>query len=180
MPKLGDRPLDRLTTADIEKWHHGLVPIGLDDDATRKAKESANRNLITLKALLNNAWRTGLVASNSPWRKAKAFAETKRARDVFLSPEQRARLLEHCPGAFRDLVQAALLTGARYGELCGLLVSDFDKRNKTLSIRRGKTGRRPVPLSDGAAAVNARLAKSKLPAAWESTRSRRCAAPASA
>lgn len=166
LPKLGDRPLDRLTTADIEKWIHGLVPAGLDGDATRKAKESANRNLVTLKALLNNAWRTGLVASNSPWRKAKAFAETKRARDVFLTPEQRARLLEHCAGAFRDLVQAALLTGARYGELCGLLVSDLDKANRTLSIRHGKTGGRPVPLSDAAAALIARRTKSKLPGAF--------------
>ncbi|MGH8673165.1 MAG: tyrosine-type recombinase/integrase [Burkholderiales bacterium] len=165
LPKLGDRPLDRLTTADIDKWLKSMVPTGLDEDATRKAKESANRNLITLKALLNHAWKINLVASNAPWRKAKAFSETSRARDVFLKQAQRASLLEHSPGTFRDLVQAALLTGARYGELCGLLVADFDKAGRILSIRRGKTGGRPVPLSDAAASLIARLARNKLPGA---------------
>ncbi|MGQ0546106.1 MAG: hypothetical protein ACT4P3_12350 [Betaproteobacteria bacterium] len=72
IPKLGDRPLDRLTTADLEAWHHGLVPARKDAEATRRAKAAANRNLVTLKALLNHAWRTGLVASSSPWRKVRA------------------------------------------------------------------------------------------------------------
>lgn len=166
LPKLGDRLLDRLTTADIEQWHHALVPAGKGEDESRQGKESANRNLITLKALLNNAWRTGLVGSNAPWRKARAFSKTTRARDVFLTPEQRRRLLEHCAGGFKDLVQGALLTGARYGELRELLVSDFDPGRKVLSIRHGKTGARAVPLSDAARALLARLSRSKLPGAF--------------
>lgn len=166
LPKFGDRPLDRVTTADLEQWLHGLVPAGKDEERARKAKESANRNLITLKALLNNAWRTGLVGSNSPWRKVSAFARVTRARDVFLTPEQRRRLLEHCSGAFRDLVQAALLTGARYGELRELRVSDFDAGRKALNIRQGKTGARTVPLSDVARSLFARLCRSKLPGAF--------------
>ena len=170
LPKLGDRPLDRLTTAELEQWLHGLVPAGKGEDETRRAKESTNRNLITLKALLNNAWRTGLVGSNSPWRKVSAFAKTTRARDVFLTPEQRKRLLEHCKGAFRDLVQAGLLTGARYGELRELLVSDFEPSRKALNIRRGKTGARTVPLSDASRALFARLSRSKLPGAYVFTK----------
>lgn len=170
LPKLGGRPLDRLTTADIEEWQHGLVPAGKDQEGTRKMKESSNRNLITLKALLNNAWRTGLVGSNSPWRKVRAFARTTRARDVFLTPEQRRRLLEHCKGAFRDLVQVALLTGARYGELRELRVSDFDAGRKVLNIRQGKTGARAVPLSDAARTLFARLCRSKLPGAYMLTK----------
>ena len=165
LPKLGDRPLDRLSTSDIEQWLHALVPAGKDEERTRKAKESSNRNLITLKALLNNAWRTGLVGSSAAWRKARAFSKTTRARDVFLTPDQRQRLLEHCNGAFRNLVQAGLLTGARYGELCGLLASDFDAGRKVLNIRLGKTGARAVPLSDAARTLFARLRRSKLPAA---------------
>jgi integrase len=170
LPKLGDRPLDRVTTADLEQWLHGLVPAGKDDEQTRKAKESANRNLITLKALLNNAWRTGQVGSNSPWRRVRAFAKTTRARDVFLKPDQRRRLLEHCEGSFKDLVQAALLTGARYGELRELRASDFDAGRKALNIQRGKTGARTVPLSDAARALFARLCRSRLPGAFLFTR----------
>lgn len=165
LPRLGDRPLDRLSLAELESWLHALVPPGLDEEATRRAKESANRNLTTLRALLNHAWRAGLVASNAPWRKLRAFARTRRAREVFLSPEERARLLDCCAGAFRDLVEAALLTGARYGELRELRVADFDRERRLLNIRRGKTGARSVPLSNAAVALFERLSRDKLPAA---------------
>jgi integrase len=170
LSKLGDRELDRLTTAEIEGWLHGLVPAGKDEEETRKAKDSANRNLTTLKALLNHAWRTGLVGSNAPWSKVRSYARAGRARDVFLTPDQRRRLLEHCKGGFKDLVQAALLSGARYGELRELRASDFDPTAKLLNIRHGKTGARSVPLSDAARALFARLAKNKLPGAYLLTR----------
>jgi integrase len=165
IPNLGSRPLDRVTTAEIESWFHALVPAGALAEDTRRGKESANRNLITLKAILNYAWRTGLVASNAAWSRVRAFDRTTRAREVFLSPDQRRRLLEHSTGAFRDLTEGALLSGSRYGELRQILVSDFDRARKTLSIRQGKTGARTVPLSNAAVALFARLARSKLPTA---------------
>lgn len=59
---------------------------------------------------------------------------------MFLTAEQRKRLLNNCDGAFRDLVEAGLLTGARYGELRTLLVSDYDK-GRRISTPQGKTGR---------------------------------------
>ena len=142
------------------------MPAGKGGEEARRAKESANRNLITLKALLNNAWRTGLVGSSSPWRKVRAFEKTIRARDVFLTPEQRKRLLEHCKGTFKNLVEAALLIGARYGELRELRVSDFDAGRKALNIRQGKTGARTVPLSDAARSLFSRQCRNKLPGAY--------------
>jgi integrase len=169
-PTLGSRPLDRLTTADIEEWRNGLVPPGLDDEQTRKAKDSANRNLATLKALLNHAWRTGLVGSKDAWAKVEKFKGIGEARKVFLTPEQRKRLFEQCKGGFRDLIEAGFLTGARYGELRALLVSDYDKARRVLSIREGKTGPRSVPLSDAAAKLFDRLRKNKLPGAALLTR----------
>ncbi len=164
-PDLGGKELDRLTTAVIEDWLHGLVPDGLGEEETRKAKDSANRNLTTLKALLNNAWRTNKVGSNAAWSKVKAFENVGESRKVFLSTEQRKRLLDNCTGAFRDLVEAGLLTGARYGELRTLLVLDYDKARRVLSIRQGKTGARDVTLSDAAAKFFDRLRKGKLPSA---------------
>jgi len=102
--------------------------------------------------------------SNVAWSKVEAFPDTRNARKVFLNHEQRKRLLEHCSGGFRDLVEIALLTGARYGELRTLLVADYDKTRRILSIRKGKTGPRDVPVSEAAAAVIARARGSKLPA----------------
>ncbi len=169
-PKLGARPLDRLTTADVEGWRNGLVPHGLDEEDTRRAKDSANRNLATLKALLNHAWRIGLVGSKDAWSKVEKFKGMGEARKVFLTTEQRKRLLEHCAGSFRDLVEAGFLTGARYGELRTVLASDYDKARRVLSIRQGKTGPRSVPLSDAAAQLFERLGKDKLPGAYLLTR----------
>lgn len=165
-PTLGDRPLDRLTTTEIRDWLHGLVPDGLDGEEVRRAKDSANRNLTTLKALLNDAWRNGGVLSNAAWSKVKAFENVGEARKVFLNAEQRKRLLDHCGGAFHDLVEAGLLTGARYGELRELLVSDYDKSRRVLNIRKGKTGPRSVPLNDAAANLFDRLRKGKLPSGY--------------
>ena len=164
-PKLGPRPLDRLTTADIEGWRNGLVPRGLDDEGSRRAKDSANRNLATLKAILNHAWRTGLVGTKDAWARVEKFKGMGEARKVFLTADQRGRLLDQCDGAFRDLIEAGFLTGARYGELRALLVSDYDKGRRVLSIRQGKTGPRSVPLSDAATRLFDRLRHGKLPAA---------------
>lgn len=169
-PELGDKELDRLTTADVEEWLHGLVPAKLGEEDLRRAKDSANRNLTTLKALLNHAWRTNKVGSNAAWSKVKAFEKVGASRKVFLSAEQRKRLLDNCGGAFRDLVEAGLLTGARYGELRELLVSDFDKARRVLCIRKGKTGKRDVSLSDAAAKLFDRLRKGKLPGGYLLTR----------
>lgn len=49
-PALGNRHLDTLRTADIEEWLHGLIPAGLGEEETRRAKDSANRNMTALKA----------------------------------------------------------------------------------------------------------------------------------
>jgi integrase len=57
------------------------------------------------------------------------------------------RLINATSGDFRELVQAALLTGARYGELCALRVRDFHRGK--IAIHRSKTGKpRDIVLND--------------------------------
>jgi integrase len=103
--------------------------------------------------------------SNDPWKRVEAFGGTRKARKVFLNPVQRKRLLENCAGAFKDLVEGALLTGARYGEMRSLLAGDYDSARRVLSIRVGKTGPRDVPVSDAASELFKRLRSRKLPTA---------------
>ena len=103
-PAFGTKLLDRIKTSDVEDWPHKLVPKQGSTEELRKAKDSANRNLTTLKALLNHAWRIGLVGSNAPWSKVRPFSKVAKARDTFLSLEQRRKLLEHCDGRFKGLV----------------------------------------------------------------------------
>lgn len=159
------RRVDRLSKDEVEEWLYGMVPKGLDEEGARKAKDSANRNLTTLKAILNHAWKAQRVASPNAWATAQAYENVAKSRRVFLTLEQRRRLLDHTDGAFKNLLEAAMLTGARYGELRQLRVEDFDKAARRLEIHKGKTGVRTVALSDAANSFFARISKNKLPGA---------------
>ena len=51
------------------------------------------------------------------------------------------RLLNACAPEVRPIVEAGLMTGARYGEITRFCVGDFDADQKALRIRQTKTGK---------------------------------------
>jgi integrase len=70
------------------------------------------------------------------------FGKVDVARARHLSVAEARRLINGAPNPeFRVLVQAALATGARYGELARLVVSDFNENSNTLAVHISKTGR---------------------------------------
>ena len=158
-PSLGLIPLDKLTTKQVAAWHQAraLSPAKLrtgrfatednlrqldGDQAIRRRRSTANRDLTVLKAALNRAYREGLVPSDEAWRKVKPFKGVDAAKLRYLSDEEARGLVESTDGAFRPMVQAALLTGARYGDLCRAKVGDFDRQAATLFLPEPKSGRR--------------------------------------
>jgi integrase len=148
----GKISLDKLNTIKLRAWRDKQVPKGddFDDDTVRRAKDSANRNLSTLKAALNLAHRDRLIASDDGWKTVTGFEKVGKRRNVFLNTDQRRALVAKCGDGLRELVTALLLTGIRPGELAGCDVADFDKTNGTLNIRISKTEARTVPLSTAA------------------------------
>jgi len=67
----------------------------------------------------------------------------------YLSDAEAKRLANACGDEFRPLVQAALLTGCRYGELTTLQARDYNADSGTLAIRTSKSGKpRHVVLTD--------------------------------
>ena len=63
---------------------------------------------------------------------------------------------------FRRLAQAALVTGARYGELAALRVADFNPDSGTVHVRTSKSGKgRHIVLNDEGAALFKSLAAGK-------------------
>jgi integrase len=159
LPTFGDKPVAKLTTDEIKIWHRALAerPPRLrtkagkeqkhrtldlkDEDAKRKRQLSANRCLAQLKAALNKAIQDERVACEDVWRTVGPFKNTDVARVAYLQVDKARRLVNACDGDFKLLVQAALLTGARYGELCGLNVADFNPDTGTLHVRTSKSGR---------------------------------------
>jgi integrase len=154
--------LTRLTTVQLQRWHQSLVRLNGDPEDTRKSKDGANKLLAKLRAALNLAFRSGLAASDREWRKVRPFKGVGAARTLFLTDDQVKALLDHSAGAFHALVRAALLTGARYGELRAARAEDFNPEHGTVTLN-GKTGERQCYLSDVGLAFFAEQVKGKAP-----------------
>lgn len=86
-------------------------------------------------------------------------------RDLFLDLAQRRALLAQATGGVRDLIEAAMCTGCRAGELTSARRGAFDARTGTLAVT-GKTGSRTIPLAPAAITLFQRLSRDKLPGAF--------------
>jgi integrase len=116
-----------------------------------------------VKAFLNDAWqdKRNHVPSNDAWRNVKPFKNVSRAREVRYSPGQARVLIKSCADKhFADLVTGSYLTGARYGELSGARIVDFDVGAKTLRVS-GKTGSRDIILQSSAVDFFKRITKGR-------------------
>jgi integrase len=145
---LADRPARIRSKQSAEaKQHHKAKPH--DAESKRKRRSSANRVLTILKAALNRAFREDKVSSDAAWRRVEPFEGVDAARVRYLSIAEAKRLINGSEADFRNLVQVALQTGARYGELTRLRVEDFNSDVGTLAIRTSKSGKpRHVVLTD--------------------------------
>lgn len=164
-PKLGDEVISGLMSERLRRWRDDLVKVAPrlrtrkgepqrhrtigDGNAQRARRASANRTWTVLRAALNHAFVDGKVPSDLAWRKVKPFKAVDAARIRYLTVPEAKRLLNACNPDFRSLVQAALETGARYGELAKLTVADFNPDVGTVNIRQSKSGKpRHIVLTD--------------------------------
>jgi len=143
LPKLGDLVVRDLTSKQIRDWHHALAvkarrlrtKIGsgqaygekpASEEEKRARRSTANRILTILKAALNRAFEDELVADDSAWRKVRPFKGADEPVIRYLTPAESTRLVNASPAPFRNLIAGALHTGARYSELVGLTIADFN------------------------------------------------------
>lgn len=158
LPALGKVEAAKLTRRSIEAWLHALAQsparlrtkpgepqryrdAGVDPEAPRRRRSTANRVLTILKAALNHALKARRIASDDAWRHVQRFGEVDAARPRYLSDDEARRLVNACNPDFQPMVQAALLTGMRYGELAALRVGDLNRDAWTLLVRASKSGK---------------------------------------
>lgn len=91
-----------------------------------------------LRAALNRSFETDKVDSDRAWRKVKPFRSVDKARVRYLTVAEAKRLINASDPDFRPLLQAALLTGARYGQIAQLTVGDFNGDAGTVRMRTRK------------------------------------------
>jgi len=165
VPKLGKVELIRLTTAQVKRWRNGLVKTSDDPEEVRRSKDTSNRVLSIAKAAFNLAFQSGLVGTDTAWRRVPAFKGVGENRKLFLTDAQVKDLTDVASGGFQQLIRGAVLTGARYGELSAVRVHDLDVINGLLHLN-GKTGPRDCYLSDDALKFLKEAAKNRLPDAF--------------
>ncbi len=168
--KLGEKKVASLNAAVIRAWHHALAnaaprvrtsnkpgkqkappkPLAAGDiEGQRARRASANRILTVLKAALNLAFQDGKVEGDSAWRRVAPFKGADAPRIRYFTDAEAKQLVNAADEVFRPMIQAALLSGARYGELARLRAADLNLIAGTLHIRAGKTGKsRDVALTD--------------------------------
>lgn len=168
LPTWGDTLLIGITAPALRRWHEKLAaqparkrtgqhatkqayrdkPVTADEKRARKS--TANRILTVFKAILNRAFRDGLVSDDTAWRRVKPFENADEPVTRFLKDAEAARLVNACKADFRPLVKAALFTGCRYGELVRLEVADVNTDTGLIYVSaEAKSGKgRHVPLSD--------------------------------
>jgi integrase len=166
LPTFGTKLVMDLTSLEIKRWHEKLASSpprrrtragskqnygekATTTEAKRSRKSTANRVLTVLKAILNKAFEDGLVPDDKEWRKVKPFKQVDEPIVRFLTVAESTRLINSCKEDFRMLVQAALLTGCRYGELSRILVTHVNLDTGLVYINpETKSGKgRHVPLN---------------------------------
>jgi integrase len=166
IPEFGETEIANLTDTSIRTWHRKLArtPARLRSKKIEKQKHrpepetaeekrqrqvTANKILSMLKAALNFAFSEGKVHDDSPWRKVRPFRNVDAPRIRYLSEKEVKRLVNACAPDFRKIVQAALLTGCRYGELTAMRCADLNSDSGLVHVHTSKSGKaRDVTLTD--------------------------------
>jgi len=122
----------------------------IKDEKTGKMKQAyadatINRSLATAKKGLSLAWEQGLTPHNyGPFIKT---LQLNNAREVFLSVDQVKKIADHCSEQAQAAIWAALLTGARRGELFKLRSEFIGEDSITFVSKTTKTMRtRVIPI----------------------------------
>ncbi len=157
-PALGHLKILSLTRKTVSDWHKARAQssamlrtrkgaekrnerAAVTDEAVRSRRATANRDLTVLKAALNRFAEDHSGLPVNAWREVKPFKGVDNAKLRYLSDDEARRLVNACDAEFKPMVQASLLTGARYGELATIRVSDIDLRARTMWLRETKAGK---------------------------------------
>lgn len=160
----GERAVASLDKDELRGWRDEMVT--RKDAPVRRA--TANRYLSDFKAALNLAYSNTAngLTSDAAWRGMKKFPKVDNPRKEHFTEAQVLRLIgcaRKLDPAFAVLIEAAFLSGARYGELRALDVGHVNAARRQLQIPSGKTGARTCTLTAESTAFFASLAKGREP-----------------
>ena len=163
LPALGSKPLDEITTSDIERLHRSL----------KHMHSTANYARTVLSVVFAKAELWDVTTRRNPAQRAARFEE--RAVERFLSPDERKRLEAELakaasikpnqPGYIQPdamwAIRLLALTGMRHSEVCDLKWDQVDWNRGILRLPDSKTGKRDIVVSDAVIALLREIAAAK-------------------
>ena len=130
--RIGREKLARLSTPTIEAFR--------DDLLKKSSRPMARKILTSLKSILGEAQRRGLVAHNAA-QPVKVDAKRRDQKKLVIgrdipSKEEVQKILATAAGRWRPLFVTATFTGMRASELRGLVWSYVDFERKVIHVRQ--------------------------------------------
>jgi len=134
-PIWGNRSVGSITRADVKAWAHGAKSTAGNTVSPSRARQA----VVLLNLLLNHAYEMELIKRN-PLGNLKGLIPklTERKKIKPLEVDELMKLADEC-GDYRLMVLLVGLTGVRWAELVELKRSDFDFKDKTISISRSNS-----------------------------------------
>jgi len=137
----GDRTLADITPKLIVAYKNKRYADGV-------APATINRELANLKKAFNLALREWEWCHQNPVTRVSMEKENNK-RDRWLSQDEESRLLNASAPWLRDIVQFAMHTGMRMGEMLELTWRGVDFSRRTVTVLRSKNGeRRTIPVNE--------------------------------
>jgi len=149
--EFGEKRLKDLSYLDLETYRNKRKATPLASGKTR-TDATVNREMATLKHMLNKAVEWGLLVV-SPFQKGRSLSfRENNQRQRYLLEEEIEALLSSCSPHLGPIVELALHTGMRKGELLGLKWEQI--RDGFIYLKETKSGKsRQIPLDERAAQV---------------------------
>jgi integrase len=161
---LGDKPLDQVEAAQIDKYKEWRSKQSTKPRNVRKPKTSAwkptllkpatiNRELALLKIIFNFYIRRDILVKN-PVSRVKFFPENNKQTRVVSRDEERKYLMA-ASQPLQDFATIMINTGMRPEEVARIERKNVNLEQGYISIPFGKTkaARRDIPLTDRAYAL---------------------------
>jgi integrase len=147
----GDRRLASITYLDLQTFRNQRKATPLRSGKPR-TDATVNREMTTLKHILNKGVEWGMLEHNPFTKGSRLILKENNHRLRFLTDAEVEALLKACPPHLKTIVEVALLTGMRRGELLGLKWDQI--RNGFIYLTETKSGKaRQIPVSDRLAQV---------------------------
>ncbi len=135
----GRKALSEISTQDVERLKARLV--------REISPSTTNRYLTLFKTILTKAVEWGKTEAN-PAKGVKLFRENNQ-RVRFLSEDEEIKLKAVFPLKYWHLVEFAIHTGMRKGEMFNLRWGDVNFQTRVITIPRSKSGEmRHIPMND--------------------------------